>query len=263
MILILGPRGTLGSAVGAQLEALGEDYQTTYLRTHVWQDMKRVLSQLPRRSVIINCAGDIHRDPIDEDRMFASNVVGPLVVSSLAELYGLFVLHVSTDCVFHGGFGEIHKVDSPTSPADFYGYTKTLGESHASDIVNVRTSFIAPNQGIWADVREGKPLVGWSGVYWSGGTVGFVAREIAMLALRMHVIEGDSVDVIDGVVNVDGNRIVHLATDIPISKYDVLRTLAPHKPIRNEPFPCYSRALEPTITMPPLLEQFASEGISG
>lgn len=266
MILVLGPNGTLGQAVMERLLLDCVPRIGTSARIHVWSDMKRVISQLPMYSVIINCAGDIHRDPVDEDRMYAANVTGPRVVAHLADLYGHYVIHVSTDCVFHGQFSEIHDVGDYLTPSDFYGWSKAVGEPSGGRIVNVRTSFIAPTQGIWADALGNKPLVGWSGVMWSGGTVTTVARALVSLAVHIHDLNGEDVDGpedIAGVENVDGKRIVHLATEIPVSKFDVLKLLAPHKPIVNEPFPCYSRALVPTITLPPLVEQIASEATGG
>ena len=131
-----------------------------------------------------------------------------------------------------------------------------LGEVPAHNVINVRTSFIAPDQGLWAYALSGEPLVGWSGVHWSGSTVGEVADGIVELAVDAHGCPF-SLATVPGVVEVEGKLIVHLATEGPISKYDALAALVSYKPVRNEPFPVYSRALAPTRTIRSLIDALA------
>lgn len=261
MILVLGPNGTLGSAVVNELEAQNFEYLVCSARTHIWGDMKRVLSQFPGGTVIINCAGDIQRDPVDEDRMYASNVIGPLTVANLAEIYGHIVVHVSTDCVFHGRSLKVHKIGDRLNPVDFYGYTKALGEVASRNVVNVRTSFIAPNQGLWAYALSDEPLTGWA-VGWSGGTVIQVAEGLVDIA-KCAEKAADPRD-IPYVRQTKGKKlVVHMATPYPVDKGDLLRVLAPHKPIRMEPFPNFSRALKPTYVLAPLTAELLQESLGG
>ena len=261
MILVLGPYGTLGQAVVNELVAVNAEYLVCSARTHIWGDMKRNLSQLPGGTVIINCAGDIHRDPVDEDRMYASNVIGPRIVAELAELYGHIVIHVSTDCVFHGRALKIHKVRDRTNPVDFYGYTKALGEVVSRNVINVRTSFIAPNQGLWAYALSDAPLTGWA-VQWSGGTVNQVAEGLVDLA-QCAENEQRPEDIASVRKTKLRKLVVHMATPYPVEKGDLLRVLAPHKPIRMEPFPNYSRALKPTYVLLPLTAELLQEASGG
>jgi len=261
MILVLGPNGTLGQSVVNELEAVNAEYLVCSARTHIWGDMKRNLSQLPGGTVIINCAGDIRRDPVDEDRMYASNVIGPRIVAELAELYGHIVIHVSTDCVFHGRSMKIHKVRDRTNPVDFYGYTKALGEVVSRNVINVRTSFIAPNQGLWAYALSDAPLTGWA-VQWSGGTVNQVAEGLVDIATEAEN-EQRPEDIAFVRQTKSRKLVVHMATPYPVDKGDLLRVLAPHKPIRMEPFPNYSRALKPTYVLAPLTAELLQEASGG
>lgn len=261
MILVLGPNGTLGQAVVNELVAVNAEYLVCSARTHIWGDMKRNLSQIPGGTVIINCAGDIQRDPVDEDRMYASNVIGPITVAKLAEMYGHIVVHVSTDCVFHGRSLKVHKIDDRLNPVDFYGYTKALGEITSRNVINVRTSFIAPNQGLWAYALSDAPLTGWL-VQWSGGTVKQVAEGLVIVALGAQAVNDPKDNLF--VRQTKGRKlVVHMATPYPVDKGDLLRVLAPHKPIRMEPFPNYSRALMPTYVMEPLTAELLREASGG
>ena len=110
------------------------------------------------------------------------------------------------------------------------------------DIAIVRTSFVAPESGLWKWLEEqhqSAPLIaGWQHAWWSGGTVDVVAQHIIDIALG------------------DYRGLAHLATAKPINKATLLRRLSERSgwnPSRVIGMPLgEDRSLHPTHVLPPL-----------
>jgi dTDP-4-dehydrorhamnose reductase len=94
-------------------------------------------------------------------------------------------IHISTDCVLGhqritpNAFEEIGQA----RPDDVYGYAMSLREELVMEEGgwNVRTSFITPREGIWADVLEKDEFSGWNDALWSGSHVDAVAKRLVDL----------------------------------------------------------------------------------
>ncbi len=212
--------------------------------------VKRALD-LFATEVVINCAG-VHatfgRSTPTPERMISSNAIGPHVLAEECAARGIHLIHVSTDCVFSGRLaaGLRHNAFQTPDPIDMYGRSKLLGEPEGDHVTVVRTSFIGVTHGLMAWFLQ--PLHvdgfvdGWANAMWSGSTVDEVARRLVAMA-------GNS-----------PGGIVHLATEKPISKWEVLVHLRQQWPgaesIRIDPveLPRINRALIPNVEPLPHIE---------
>lgn len=103
----------------------------------------------------------------------------------LANTFGAKLIHITTDCVFDGKAGFPYDENSPKSPADVYGLSKSLGEPAAS--LTIRTSIVGrelqTHSGLleWFLRQEGKEITGFAEHYWNGITTwqfGELCRQI-------------------------------------------------------------------------------------
>lgn len=84
--------------------------------------------------VVVNCAAYTRVDDAetDRDRAHAVNAVGPGLVAQACARAGADLIHISTDYVFSGVFGDApprpYEVDDDTGPLSVYGRTKLAGE---------------------------------------------------------------------------------------------------------------------------------------
>jgi dTDP-4-dehydrorhamnose reductase len=70
------------------------------------------------------------------------NSVFPKLLSKEAERQGARVIHISSDAVFSGCAAEPLSEDAMPDPIDLYGMSKLLGEEHAPNTINIRTSIV-------------------------------------------------------------------------------------------------------------------------
>ncbi len=90
--------------------------------------------------VILNCAGKTGKPNIDwcednQTQTFLSNVLGPLKLSFVAKEFGIYLVHLSSGCIYEGdnngkGFSE---KDTPNFKRSYYSQTKILAEEHLKD----------------------------------------------------------------------------------------------------------------------------------
>ncbi len=161
--------------------------------------------------VLINCVGAIPLSSMSYDNMIEANVRIPWVLDEAVSRAGIRMVHVSTDCVFtgHRAAGRPYSSVDAAAPIDLYGRTKLAGEVPSLAVTNVRTSFIGPAHGLWKWFVEhdgsDTAAEGWRNAWWSGSTVDAVARALVDIAAGPPV-----------------QNVVHLATEHPVSKFDVL-----------------------------------------
>jgi dTDP-4-dehydrorhamnose reductase len=92
----------------------------------------------------------------------------------LAEALGAKLIHVTTDCVYNGKAGFPYDENSPKSPTDLYGLSKSLGEP--TGCLTIRTSIIGREldgfTGLleWFLQQKGKTITGFAEHYWNGIT---------------------------------------------------------------------------------------------
>lgn len=91
----------------------------------------------------------------------------------LAHRYGHKLINITTDCAYDGKTGSYHE-NSPKSPVDVYGLSKTIGEP--ANALNLRTSLIGRElegaTGLleWFLSQKGKQINGYASQIWSGIT---------------------------------------------------------------------------------------------
>jgi dTDP-4-dehydrorhamnose reductase len=82
------------------------------------------------------------------------NSIFPHKLAEAAELRGIKVIQIATDCVYSGSKGQYDE-DSPHDALDVYGKTKSLGEVRMENVYNLRCSIIGPERG------SSKSLLEW------------------------------------------------------------------------------------------------------
>ena len=92
----------------------------------------------------------------------------------LASIFGERLIHITTDCVYNGKEGFPYDENSPHSPVDIYGISKSLGNSE--NCLTLRTSIIGRElQGFtglleWFLQQEKKTIKGFTQHFWNGIT---------------------------------------------------------------------------------------------
>jgi len=92
----------------------------------------------------------------------------------LAQHFQEKLIHITTDCVYNGKDGFPYDENSPKSPVDVYGLSKSLGEP--ANCLTIRTSIIGREldgfTGLleWFLQQRGKTITGFAEHYWNGIT---------------------------------------------------------------------------------------------
>jgi dTDP-4-dehydrorhamnose reductase len=92
----------------------------------------------------------------------------------LASVIGSKLIQITTDCVFNGKEGFPYNENSPATPVDLYGLSKSLGEP--AGCLTLRTSIIGReldgHTGLldWFLQQKGETITGFSGHLWNGIT---------------------------------------------------------------------------------------------
>jgi dTDP-4-dehydrorhamnose reductase len=92
----------------------------------------------------------------------------------LAERFGETLIHITTDCVYNGKDSFPYDENSPKTPTDIYGLSKSMGEP--AHCLTIRTSIIGREldgyTGLleWFLQQRGKTITGFAEHYWNGIT---------------------------------------------------------------------------------------------
>lgn len=172
-VIVTGHRGMLGHQLVKQLRANGHEViEPTWVydiaEPMVW----------PEADVLFNCAGVIPIKAKNNIDMIRANALGPHMT---AQSFKGLIYHISTDCVFDSNYARTAAIHDKPDAMDVYGRSKALGEVDAPNVVNVRTSFIGAEHGLftWVCDNNGNEIDGWRMAFWSGSTVQEVARNLA------------------------------------------------------------------------------------
>jgi dTDP-4-dehydrorhamnose reductase len=175
---ILGASGMLGSMM---LDVLSRDKKLKLIATvreeelaaHgrnrykniEWQildaedtDLTKLVKVLGDASWVINNIGIIkpyiHDDnPEEVERAITVNSLFPHKLAHAAALTGTKVLQIATDCVYSGAKGQYVETDLHDA-LDVYGKTKSLGETHLSNVYHLRCSIIGPEPNSYLSLLE-------------------------------------------------------------------------------------------------------------
>ncbi len=130
------------------------------------------LEKIGEVDYVVNCIGiTIPFSLNDPLKTFFINSAFPFI---LEQVFGSRLIHVTTDCVFNGKEGFPYDENSPKTPVDLYGISKSLGEPRGC--LTIRTSLIGRElvgfTGFleWFLQQEGKTINGFKGHFWNGIT---------------------------------------------------------------------------------------------
>ena len=231
-ILILGVSGLIGHKIFQELSESFEVFGTLHksknhygnitlfsgqnvienINVSEFEILKGVLYTV-NPDVILNCVG-ITKRKTEINNAFEAltiNSVFPHQLANWAKINQKRVIHFSTDCVFNGKTGN-YRETSLTTAEDVYGRTKALGEINYKHTLTIRSSFIGQELFgktellEWFLAQNGKQIKGFTNTLYSGVSTTFMARVVK--------------NIISNFPNLSG--LYHLATDIPISKYELL-----------------------------------------
>ncbi|OBF27954.1 dTDP-4-dehydrorhamnose reductase [Mycobacterium sp. ACS4331] len=150
-IVITGAAGQVGSFLARRAEREGR--RVLALTSAQWDITDpSAAPELTSGDVVVNCAAMTNVDAAegDPDRAFAVNGTGAGHVARACARAGAHVVHISTDYVFSGDFGDAgprpYEPDDVTSPLSVYGHSKLAGEhavlEAAPTATVVRTSWV-------------------------------------------------------------------------------------------------------------------------
>ncbi|BDB40868.1 NAD(P)-dependent oxidoreductase [Mycobacterium kiyosense] len=150
--MITGAGGQLGSLLAAQATRSGRDVLAAASSQWDVTDPAAAARNIQAGDTVINCAAytDVDGAETDEARAYAVNAAGPEHLARACARVGAELIHVSTDYVFDGDFGDApprpYEPGDRTAPQGVYARSKLAGEQavHAAlpDAVVVRTAWV-------------------------------------------------------------------------------------------------------------------------
>jgi dTDP-4-dehydrorhamnose reductase len=150
--VIAGAGGQVGSFLSTEATRQGRDVLA--LTSSQWDisDSRRAGEIVQAGDVVINCAAYTAVDDAerDQDRAYAINAAGPEHIALACARVGALLVHISTDYVFDGDFGDAaprpYEPEDAARPLSVYGQTKLSGEQAVlaalPQAVVVRTAWV-------------------------------------------------------------------------------------------------------------------------
>lgn len=207
-VVILGSTGMLGQAVSresaaAGLEVLEVSRTAGILWDYFQSDFSNLVSKigLTKDDVLINCIGWIPQKSSgfkgqDERDAYALNVELIREIQESQYIFGFQWVQIVTDCVFSGKTG-LYSEKSPLDPVDLYGQTKSIGESHMSGAMRIRSSIIGPDQihhiGLYEWFKNqaaNSSVQGYIDHLWNGVSTKAFGRLVAGLSREQRILPG-------------------------------------------------------------------------
>lgn len=149
-ILVTGSNGQLGSELQILAKDSSDDFifldRKSFDLTKPAQMSKVLENEAP--DIIINAAAYTAVDAAESDSQTAQSVNAEAVkqMATYANEKGIFLLHISSDYVYHSINDRPIKETDPTKPQGVYAKTKLIGEQaameHCKKCVIVRTSWV-------------------------------------------------------------------------------------------------------------------------
>ena len=166
---------------------------------------------------IINCAarGDVDYLETHPDDAFSVNSIGAENIARISKENKIRLVHISTDSVFDGIKGNYSEEDEP-NPVNIYAKSKFEGEKNISKISNnyliIRTNF-------YGFYSSGKYFFNWilNNIKQKNDFLGFadvIFSPLDVATLSKLIVES---------LSINYNGILHLASDMSISKYDFIK----------------------------------------
>jgi len=154
----------------------------------------------------------------------------------LANMFREKLIHVTTDCAYNGIEGFPYDENSPKSPVDIYGLSKSLGEP--LNCLTLRMSIIGRelegHTGLldWFLAQKGKTVKGFANHFWNGLTAKQFAKTCAAIIANPEAFPKTG--------------LYHIFST-PVSKYEMLQALQKKFNIDCKIVPDYSGKLNRTL----------------
>ena len=105
--------------------------------------------KLNKYHFIVNCAAytNVEKAENETNVALSINSEGVKNLALISKQHKIGLIHISTDYVFDGKLNEPYNENSKTSPLNYYGYSKEMGEKHMIKInpsksIIIRTSWL-------------------------------------------------------------------------------------------------------------------------
>jgi dTDP-4-dehydrorhamnose reductase len=165
-ILILGSSGILSRTLQLYLSKKNVDFLTISREKNNnrnvnlknisnFKNLEQLILKI-RPTHIINCIGITKFNNTYKNKKLTVllNTKMPIYLAELCKLNKIYLLHISTDCVFSGKKGN-YSDNSYKDTKDLYGLSKNKGEVKNKFTATIRTSFIGP------ELNTKKSLLSW------------------------------------------------------------------------------------------------------
>lgn len=149
-IMVTGVNGQLGNDIVLKLQEMKIDVIAPRREEFDLNDSKQVKNYIIKEKpdIIIHCAAYTAVDKAEEEKSicYSVNVEGTRSLAEVAKEIDAKVVYISTDYVFDGLGEDPNFEENQTSPVNYYGYTKELGEKIIRKLIDkhfiVRTSWL-------------------------------------------------------------------------------------------------------------------------
>jgi len=209
--LILGSSGILSKTLQLYLDKKNIDFLTISREknNHRNNNLKNIsnfknLEQLIfkiRPTHIINCIGVTKFNNTYKNKKLTVllNTKMPIYLAKLCKINKIYLLHISTDCVFSGKKGN-YSDNSYKDTKDLYGLSKNKGEVKNKFTATIRTSFIGPELNTKKSLlnwflNEKKFVRGYSKAFFSGITSLELCKIIYNYFIKKNILQNKIINI--------------------------------------------------------------------
>jgi len=154
-----------------------------------------------RPTHIINCIGITKFNNTYKNKKLTVllNTKMPIYLAELCKLNKIYLLHISTDCVFSGKKGN-YSDNSYKDTKDLYGLSKNKGEVKNKFTATIRTSFIGPELNTKKSLlswflNEKKFVKGYSKAFFSGITSLELCKIIYNYFIKKNILQNKIINI--------------------------------------------------------------------
>jgi len=173
--------------------------------------------------VIINAIGAIKQKSFKENDMLQINGYFPIKLAETVNS-NTQIFHFTTDCVYLGDDSSVKDEYTAHDANDIYGKSKSIGEVHKSNVINLRSSFVGMEinnsyslLGWFLNLEKNSIIPGYTNQFWNGITANSYSKIILNLieCFKRGDIQGRA-------VMIPQSQVIHIVPKNYVSKYELL-----------------------------------------
>ena len=209
--LILGSSGILSKTLQLYLDKKNIDFLTisreknNYRNNNLknisnFKNLEQLIFKI-RPTHIINCIGVTKFNNTYKNKKLTVllNTKMPIYLAKLCKINKIYLLHISTDCVFSGKKGN-YSDNSYKDTKDLYGLSKNKGEVKNKFTATIRTSFIGPELNTKKSLlswflNEKKFVRGYSKAFFSGITSLELCKIIYNYFIKKNILQNKIINI--------------------------------------------------------------------